>query len=127
MPAGRPKLQLEDLPDNWKENMFELAKEGASDVELRVTALGGLCHETWTRLIQEEEEFSETVKKCGEECKVWWEKNGRVNLKSKDFNPTLWYMNMKNRFGWADKKEVKNEHSGEIKGINYIVPDGNNN
>jgi len=122
MAGGRPKIMLSYLPENWKSKMITLAEQGASDVELRVTALDGICHETWIRLIAEEYEFSETVKRCGDKCRVWWEANGRCNLKDKDFNPTLWYMNMKNRFGWADKKEIKQEVSNK-EGESFKVED----
>ncbi|MFH2232028.1 MAG: hypothetical protein ABII13_02560 [Patescibacteria group bacterium] len=105
-PVGRPKIKLSDLPDGWEEKMLELGKNGASDVEIREEALGGLCHETWIRLIKEEPKFSETVKRTGQACHSWWLKNGRVNLENKDFSPVLWYMNMKNRFGWKDKQDL---------------------
>lgn len=103
MAGGRPKIQLKDLPDNWKEELISLSQEGASAVEMRVYL--GICQTTWERLIAEEPEFSLTIKKVREECETWWEKKGRKNLENKDFNATLWYMNMKNRFKWADRHD----------------------
>ena len=105
---ARPKITTDDFPENWENGIIELASQGASDVEIR-DYLNGICHETWARLIEEDKEFSETVKKARLKCQVWWEKKGRLNLDEKDFSATLWYMNMKNRFGWADKQEVKQE------------------
>jgi hypothetical protein len=51
------------------------------------------------------EEFSATIKKGVQLSQAWWHKMGRTNLKDKDFRDALWYMNMKNRFGWRDKHE----------------------
>jgi len=105
---GRPKIQLSDFPKGWEDAVIDLGSQGASDVEIR-DYLNGICHETWTRLLDEEPHFSETIKKASLKCHVWWEKNGRLNLDNKEFSATLWYMNMKNRFGWADKQEIKQE------------------
>lgn len=108
--GGRPKEPF--IPwDGWEEDIFNLYSEGASDVEIRGLIMDKMGRDTysvdlWNRWLREEEMFSSTIKKGRELCEVWWQKNGRVNLKDRDFNPTLWYMNMKNRFGWADKKEV---------------------
>ena len=110
--TGRPKIQLSDFPKGWQKELIELGRVGASDVEMR-GFLNCICHETWTRLIKEEPEFSETIKIASNACQVWWEKNGRLNLHDKDFSATLWYMNMKNRFGWADKREVDVTSKGD--------------
>lgn len=110
MPAGRPKKTLDDLPKDWKAKMIELAGEGASDVELKVTALGGISNDLWYRLIDEEPEFSETVKQCTLLCETWWARLGREGAASKtDINPTVWIFNMKNRFGWKDKQELSGD------------------
>lgn len=121
--AGRPKEDLSSLPTNWKEEILELYKEGASDVEVKALICSyrdSMSNDLWERWMKEEPEFSETIKRGKLLSNAWWEKHGRTELQNKEFNYTGWYMNMKNRFGWADKQETKNEHSGEIKIIREI-------
>jgi hypothetical protein len=112
--AGRPPIQLKDLPSDWQDVALTHYSEGGSDIEFYADYLD-ICHETFTSLISREPLFSETIKKARAKSEAWWVKSGRVNLKDKDFSATLWYMNMKNRFGWCDKNDVN--HSGEIKNV----------
>lgn len=114
--GGRPKKNLDILPEGWQKEILSLYNEGASDVEVRGMIygwLGSFSDDLWYRWIKEEPEFSRTIEKGRELCRIWWEKIARENLVeisgpgSPKFNSTLWYMNMKNRFGWADKQEVK--------------------
>lgn len=110
MPGGRPPITPSDFPNDWETSIIEQYSEGASDIEIYAGYLG-ICHETFTRLIKEEPTFSETIKRGRELSNAWWVKSGRTNLKDKDFNYTGWYMNMKNRFGWADKQDINNTHT----------------
>ena len=100
-------------PTKFKEEMCEtvicLMSEGASKIE--VCAELGICFDTIAEWCNPKGDyfkptFSEAVKKGLQLSQAWWEKNGRTNLENRDFNYTGWYMNMKNRFGWADKKEI---------------------
>lgn len=119
---GRPKSNL-DLWEGWEKEILELYGEGASDVEVKALIYvfrGSFSNDLWDRWLEEEPIFSETIKKGKLLSQCWWEKNGRTNLKDKDFNYTGWYMNMKNRFNWADKQENKSEHTGEITIIRKI-------
>lgn len=134
---GRPKVKLEDLPKGWEKKALELAKKGASDVEIRATAFQGMTnadgeeiedyvmtHELWTRLIQEEPLFFETIKKAKALCEQWWQKEGRTSLRDKDFSYTGWYMNMKNRFGWRDKQDVTTDGEKMEAGV-IVLPEIN--
>tara|TARA_B100001778_G_C18605458_1_gene639542 strand:+ start:7663 stop:8040 length:378 start_codon:yes stop_codon:yes gene_type:complete len=120
---GRPLKKLEDLPDGWENIIINLSKEGASIVELAVAL--DISRKTLYNLSERDEHFLHTIKKCKRYCEAWWLSKGRTELDNKDFSYTGWYMNMKNRFGWADKQENKNDntHTGEIK-INYNLPNG---
>lgn len=107
MGAGRPKKTLNELKEGWEAGVLELASQGASEVEIRDYL--DISNDLFYRWMDEEPEFSEIIKRAKGKCQVWWEKNGRLNLENKEFSYTGWYMNMKNRFGWADKQEVKQE------------------
>lgn len=115
--AGRPRIQLEDLPKGWEDKMIKLSKQGASIVELSVEL--GICRDTFYALSEREPKFSDTVKICKQYCEAWWMKQGRTQLENKDFSYTGWYMNMKNRFKWTDRQETT--HEGGDKPITTIV------
>ena len=113
--VGAPKINLDVLPIQWYNEIIELYKEGASDVEVKAyiyESLGSFSNSLWDRWIKEEVEFSQTIKMGKVLSESWWSKTGRKNLENKEFSYTGWYMNMKNRFGWVDK--VQQELSGQI-------------
>lgn len=113
---GRPKMTVNDLPDNWEETVIELSKEGASIVELAVEL--DICRTTFYALTDRDEHFMDTIKKCKQYCEAWWIKKGRTELENKDFSYTGWYMNMKNRFNWTDRQETTLE--GGDKPVNIV-------
>lgn len=87
--------------------VIELMKEWASLVE--VAADLGICEDTLHEWKKTNKEFSESIKRWVQLSESWWQRVWRLNVHSnKDapFDTTLWYMNMKNRFKWADRQEV---------------------
>lgn len=123
--VGRPKSTFQDskkdFPDNWYDIILNEYSEGASDVEIKALIWSwrkSFSNDLWDRWILEEVEFSETIKIGRLLSEAWWKKSGRKNLDNKDFSYTGWYMNMKNRFNWADKKEIKEEVKQEVTTLN---------
>jgi len=110
---GRPLITLKDLPKDWENSIIELSKKGASIVELAVEL--DISRKTLYNLSERNEYFLHTIKKCKRYCEAWWLGKGRTELENKEFSYTGWYMNMKNRFSWADKKEIKEESKVEVK------------
>ena len=115
MGAGRPKSDIDTLPENWQDEVLIEYKSGASDVEVKAMIhewRGSFSNDLWDRWMKEDPIFSETIKKGRMFSEAWWNKKGRKNLENKDFNFTGWYMNMKNRFGWSDK--VQQDNTGSL-------------
>lgn len=113
---GRPKETLDSLPNEWYNEIVALYEKGGSDVEVKALIYswrGSFSNDLWDRWLKEEEEFSETIKMGRMLEEAWWSRNGRENLKNKDFNYTGWYMNMKNRFGWADRQQTDHTSGGK--------------
>lgn len=106
---GRPISTISDLPDEWEEAILSLYRQGGSDVEVKALIYdwrGSFSNDLWDRWMKEEPIFSETIKKGKLLAEAWWHKNGRINLKDREFNYTGWYMQMKNRFGWKDTQQI---------------------
>jgi hypothetical protein len=110
--GGRPPITTKDLPEGWEKKIISLSMEGASMVEIAVEL--DISRNTVTALCERDPEFLSTIKTCKRLCETWWERQGRKNLENKEFNYTGWYMNMKNRFGWADKQEVKQDNTHQV-------------
>ena len=65
-----------------------------------------ICKQTFYNWCETYPEFLDAKKKGESFSQGWWMKQGRVNMENKDFSATLFYMNMKNRFGWKDKQDI---------------------
>lgn len=91
------------LPKNWESTIGQHYEEGASDVEVRAALR--MTVGVWDSLYNDavDSSFKEVVDFGRMFSKAWWQKQARENLKDRNFNANLWYMVMKNQFGWSDK------------------------
>lgn len=105
-PGGRPTKYKPEYCDKVVAHMKDGGSmhEFAREIEVHIDTLY-----EWMKV---HEEFSEAVKKGKSFSQGWWMGIARRSLFTNNFNHVLWYMNMKNRFGWRDKQEV--EHTGGI-------------
>jgi len=117
-PGGRPTKYLSEMCDIARALMRDGASlcEVAYELKINVSTLAD-----WR---EKNEEFSLAIKESLDDAQGWWMTKGRKNIENKSFNSTLWYMNMKNRFGWKDTQEVVqtstthmtiSEHTQDIK------------
>lgn len=124
---AKPKKHAGGRPSKYNPDEIEklnaLMSVGASLIE--VAAALDVTRETlydWSnpKSPRFKKEFSNTLKKARVKSEAWWEEQGRVNLNNKEFSPVLWYMNMKNRFGWRDKQEVDIMPANTVSFVNEV-------
>lgn len=107
-PVGKPRTEADTkLPEGWQQYIVTEMSEGATLREIK--AHFGISNDLHTRWMRDEEEYAETIKGGIQMAEAWWLKQGRVNLQNKEFSPVLWYMNMKNRFGWKDRNDITSD------------------
>lgn len=110
MAKKKPGRPVTMPPEGACETVLGMMAEGASKTQ--VCAALNTGWDTFALWQERDPMFLEAVKKGTLLSQAWWEAHGSKQLENKEFNHVLWYMNMKNRFGWADKQETK--HSGEM-------------
>lgn len=93
------------LGKGWEDTILSLYKEGAGDPEvasaLRITMA------MFDRFYQGYAIFEEYVNKGRSDARAWYERVGRNGLikSNGDLNHQLWFLIMKNRYGWKDKMD----------------------
>jgi len=107
-----PKLEPHKLMLSraWKTTALKLAAQGASMVEIMLAI--GVKPKRHARLLKETTPKGRVYRAVMTEaknlCEAWWLQVGRKGLTmGTKFNSSLYYMNMKNRFGWKDKNETE--------------------
>jgi hypothetical protein len=112
-PGGRPS----DFKEEYCQMLIEHMATGLSFESF--AGLIGTCKQTLYTWTQNYPQFLDAKYKAFSECQLFWEKKGLEGLfteseydpqtktnKTKAINDRIWRINMYNRFGWSDKKEI---------------------
>lgn len=79
-----------------------------------VSILLGVSYVHFLEWVGKFPEFGKSINLGVKLSEYWWKEQGRLNLYNKNFNSTLYMMNMQNRYGWTrrldGKIDIKEEH-----------------
>ena len=93
--------------------LVEMMAEGHSLTEVLRTVR--ISKKRFYKVLDKDEELKEKYEEAKDYCEGWWEMQGRSNLLSREFNSALYFMHMRNRFGWTNNDNVyKHEHGGTV-------------
>jgi hypothetical protein len=103
--AARILKALEKREPEWREKVIDLYDQGASNRE--VMRQLKLTPGAWKALESNilDSDFAEIIELGRLYAQAWWESQGRINLKTRGFNTSLWTANMNNRYGWSNKTD----------------------
>jgi len=110
------KKTIKDLPENWRELIIAIGREGG--IEVHLLNAFNISRVVFHRFIDEYPEFSEAVEEFKRLSEEWWVRKAMEAFddgKSKMFNQHLWGFIMKNRFPyhWRDKTEMDITSNGK--------------
>lgn len=107
-PRGRPRKHPTDKDCR---KVVELMSEGFSKVGIWTEL--NISRQLFYDWCERDADFYEAVKEGEALSEKWWRDLSREAALGKidKFNATAWVFNMKNRFGWTDRQEVKSSVS----------------
>lgn len=111
--------ELEAEKPDWQKKMLAMYAAGCSNREVMREL--DLTPNRWRALEKDilASDFAELVEYGLMLSAAWWEEQGRVNLRNKDFNTSLWLANVKARLGWgtdaANENEMQASDSEDLK------------
>ena len=93
---------LEKEKPDWQKKALAMYAAGCSNREVMREL--DLTPARWKALESDivSSDFAEIVEYGLMLSAAWWEEQGRVNLRNKEFNTSLWLANVKARLGWGD-------------------------
>ena len=96
--------------ESWmRDKILELMSEGASKLECAVAC--GVRERTMNDWERDNPEFKEFMDYCVSLAQMWWEREGRLSLRDKDFSHNLYKWQMSVRYGMNEKTESKVSHA----------------
>lgn len=108
---GAPTKNPEDVNPNWQEAMKVAYSEGKSDTWVRARVLNAISRDLWYRWMEEDKDFSDSVKQGRELSQAWWEDVSVDHAvgSNTDANATSLIFNMSNRFkdDWKQRQSVE--------------------
>ena len=98
--------------------MVEIMREGRSQMEVARDL--DISYQTFLDYQDVHPEFLEAVKHGRALSEAWWSDLGRQGAtgENPDANATFFIFNMKNRFGWSDRRDV--HQTGDVN-INVVT------
>jgi transposase len=110
--ASKPTGKKVGRPSKYKPEYCEaLIKHMSEGLSFETFgAVIGTCRDTVFRWVHEFPEFSDAKKMGDDICQLWWERMGISGLwgsKDGSFNAAVYIFNMKNRFKWTDRSDLK--------------------
>jgi hypothetical protein len=66
-----------------------------------------IARSTFFEWLRKYKEFNVTYELARDKSRMWWEEMARIGVTDTSFNTTLWSINMRNRFGYAEHRKIK--------------------
>jgi hypothetical protein len=98
-PIGRPRISVDQFPEGWKEELLNMGREGQLDIDAKVYL--HISNDTFYRLLEEDEDFSETISMMRQLSHAWWSSLSRNAFRdgtSKQMNSNLYALVLRNKF-----------------------------
>lgn len=107
--VSKPEGYVFGRPTKYRPEMCEqvvaLGAQGASKVEIAFEL--GVTRNTLDNWAAEHPDFLSAITRAKEAEQVWWEREGRSNLKTQGYQSSMWSRSMAARFAdWREKTAI---------------------